>query len=105
MSSKTLVHVDKVERTSLPRSLRHYNEKQAIEQAIQIMHALRICTLSITYNEDGTWANQREAAQGIELITELVIDKLEIAGGFYKFPFETSGDNIPDLCDRIGTDE
>jgi hypothetical protein len=105
MSNKPLVQADKVKRESLPRSLRHYNEKQAVEQAIHIMHALRICTLSITYNEDGAWTNQREAAQGIELITELVIDKLEIAGGFYKFPFETSGDNVPDLCERIGIGE
>jgi hypothetical protein len=105
MSSKPLVQVDKVKRTSLPRSLRHHSEGEAIEQAIHIMHALRICTLSITYNEDGAWTNQREAAQGIELITELVIDKLEIAGGIYKFPFETSGDNMPDLCERTGIGE
>ena len=97
MSSKILCTEAEVALKSLPRCLRHCGKGDSIQEAIQIAKMLHILFMSL---EDDGWTDRKDGLKGLELVLELLLDKLEIAAGEYKFPFLAYGEDVPALVER-----
>ena len=88
---------DEVYAESLPRCLRHVRDTAPLEHALDIANVIHILYMSIASE---SWAGQAKALQGMEHITALLIDKIEIGMGRYKFPRPSWKDEAPDLAER-----
>lgn len=85
--------------SSLPWSLRHGGCKQdIIREARDIAVFLHDATMSEEY---GNTSNMGDAMNGLRLCYSLLIDKLDIAIGDYRFPAGTHDSSAPKLCERI----
>jgi hypothetical protein len=89
-----LVHADKVEDSSLPRSLRHASSGDSLREANELLVFMKDFTW-VKENDDFTF----EAWAGLRHVLDLVRDKIEIGAGLYKFPFAGDSDD-PALVER-----
>lgn len=91
-----------VDGASLPHSLYHRNESEALEDAVMILKFLKeanqLCCVADFHSErvSGDFYN------GMIHIHNLLLDKLEIAARCYKFPFYGLVGNYPALAEREG---
>lgn len=84
---------------SLPWSLRHCSPNDALNEA----HCLAVFLKGVTTSEDnGSNTATGDWKQGLYLCFNLLIDKLDIAAGEYKFPMLTHDSDAPKLCERKG---
>ena len=83
---------------SLPRCLRHYGENVPLEDAIRLTKMLDILFMSF---EGGDWTDGKEGLKGVSLVLDLLLDKLEIASGEYKFPLLDHGRDALVLVERV----
>ena len=94
-SRKVLVEQDKVYCPSLPRSLRHVSQHDALESARQL--AILLYEITFLSRKDGLC---EDAMDGLMNVQGLLLDKLETGMGAYKFPFLTWGDESSLLAER-----
>lgn len=82
---------------SLPRVFRHCGPADALDDAKAITHFL-------SHTVDAFSAYQSEVDiegyRGFSLVLDLLIDKLDIGSGSYKFPGFGWGDELPALAER-----
>lgn len=91
-------HPTKVQTESLPWSLRHgCGTTDIIRDARDIAAFLHDATLSEEY---GNTSNMGDTMNGLRLCYSLLIDKLDIAIGDYKFPTAGSSEDAA-LCERV----
>ena len=86
---------------SLPWSLRHCGTSDAIQEARDI--AAFLSETATTRRIDDTDPDDTALGdwkRGLELCFHLLIDKLDIASGAYKFPVLTHDRTAPHLCER-----
>lgn len=84
---------------SLPWSLRHSSPNVALNEA----HCLAVFLKGVTTSEDnGSNTAMGDWKQGLYLCFNLLIDKLDIATGDYKFPEISHDPDAPKLCERKG---
>jgi hypothetical protein len=83
--SNFLCNAEKVDMESLPLSLRHFSEFDALHDAKNLVAFLRQ-TADAEYCADSTTAYPSEAWEGMGLVLNLLQDKIAIASGEYKFP-------------------
>jgi hypothetical protein len=86
---RVLVNDEIVDMDSLPRSLRHIFEGEALREAIEIVDFLN----AFGSNGDRDWAFG--AWNGLCHVLDLLRDKIEIGAGLYKFPMGCVGDDHP----------
>lgn len=79
----------RVKANSLPRSLRHTFEDSAISDGRNLAHFLDDFLYLQAQATDTNLSE--EANEGLRLIVNLLIDKLDIASGVYRFPMSTCG--------------
>jgi len=80
---------------SLPRCLRHYQKSVPLEDAIRITKMLHI--IFMAFEDNDWWTEGEEGLKGVDLVLRLLLDKLEIASGEYRFPNQTIIDDAPSL--------
>ena len=97
MSGKILCTETEVAVKSLPRCLRHCGKGDSLEDSIKITKMLRILFMAL---EDPDWTDREAGLEGMELVLALLLDKLEIASGEYKFPILTHDLEAPALVER-----
>lgn len=86
---------------SLPWSLRHCNSDDAIDDAKNI--AAFLCETVTSEQHDGFRPSDTALGdwkRGLRLCFMLLIDKLDIAGDEYAFPFSSHERSAPRLCRR-----
>ena len=105
MSKTRTTPENKAHWQSLPRSLRHCTKEDALDEAINMTHLLRIFVMLASKEDFNQVYHTEEAQKGIECFTELLLDKLEIAGGYYEFPLTSRDDNAPILAKRENPNE
>jgi len=91
----------KARHESLPRCLRHAFSDSALKDAISIVKAINILSMAVNDND---WFDAKDAMRGVEHVTKLLLDKLEIAAGIYKFPMSGTS-NDPALAERVEDEE
>lgn len=86
---------------SLPWSLRHCGHHNALEDARALAAFLNEATTTERIDgmapDDTNLGNWREV---LGLCFRLLVDKLDIAAGIYKFPTLTHDNHAPRLCER-----
>ena len=90
-------HDEKAHPDSLPRSLCHSSQTEALEEARALALFLQLVARLPQKEEGGSDA----IVLGSDLCFDLLIDKIEIAMGVYRFPYSGSFD-APALCIREG---
>lgn len=89
----------KVYTGSLPLALRHICPADALEDA-------KALTSFLCYTVDASSAFQgvlgAEDCRGLSLVLDLLMDKINIGSGDYKFPTLGWGDDVPALAERRG---
>ena len=97
MSEIRLSHGDTAHPDSLPRCLCHSSQTEALEEARALAFFLQLVA-RLPQKEEG----MRDAiVLGSDLCFDLLLDKIEIAMGVYRFPYSGSFD-APALCIREG---
>ncbi len=97
MSEIRLSHDEKAHPDSLPHCLCHSSQSEALEEARALAFFLQLVA-RLTQKEEG----MRDAiVLGSDLCFDLLLDKIEIAMGVYRFPYSGSYD-APALCIREG---
>ena len=97
MSEIRLSHGDTAHPDSLPRCLCHSSQTEALEEARALAFFLQLAARLPQKEEGGSDA----IVLGSDLCFDLLIDKIEIAMGVYRFPYSGSFD-APALCIREG---
>ena len=95
--------IPKAQAKSLPLSLRHSGTWEALEDArklVSLLSEVAFLNLIVTENKDGWLFSNQLAAGGFDLLINLIMDKLDIASGCYRFPFVGSYDS-PNLAERV----
>ena len=81
---------------SLPRCLRHMSKEDALYDAGTLTRFLYDVASAASNYPD---VFEAQGWHGMELVLDLLQDKIAIASGEYKFPFFRSGDT-PNLAER-----
>ncbi len=97
MSEIRLSHGDTVHPDSLPRCLCHSSQTEALEEARALAFFLQYVARLAKADE----APSEVVKLGSDLCFDLLLDKIEIAMGLYRFPYSGSFD-APALCIREG---
>ena len=97
MSEIHLSHGDTAHPNSLPRCLCHSSQTEAHEEARALAFFLQLAT-RLPQKEEGV---SDAIVLGSDLCFDLLLDKIEIAMGVYRFPYSGSFD-APTLCIREG---
>ena len=97
MSEIRLSHDDTAHPDSLPRSLCHSSQTEALEEA----RALAFFLQYVARLPQGEEAPSEAVKLGSDLCFDLLLDKIEIAMGVYRFPYSGAFD-APALCIREG---
>ena len=97
MSEIRLSHGDTAHPDSLPRCLCHSSQTEALEEARALAFFLQYAARL----PQGEEAHSEAVKLGSDLCFDLLLDKLEIAMGLYRFPYSGSFD-APVLCIREG---
>ena len=97
MSEIRLSHGDTAHPDSLPRCLCHSSQTEALEEARALAFFLQYVARLPQGEEDPSEA----VNLGSDLCFDLLLDKIEIAMGVYRFPYSGSFD-APALCIREG---
>ena len=97
MSEIRLSHGEKAHPDSLPRCLCHSSQTEALEEA----RALAFFLQYVARLPQGEEAPSEAVKLGSDLCFDLLLDKIEIAMGVYRFPYSGSFD-APTLCIREG---
>ena len=97
MSEIRLSHGDTVHPDSLPRCLCHSSQTEALEEARALAFFLQYVARLAKADE----APSEVVKLGSDLCFDLLLDKIEIAMGVYRFPYSGSFD-APTLCIREG---
>ena len=97
MSEIRLSHGDTAHPDSLPRCLCHSSQTEALEEARALAFFLQYAARL----PQGEEAPSEAVKLGSDLCFDLLLDKLEIAMGLYRFPYSGSFD-APVLCIREG---
>ena len=92
-----LADVKKVLWTSIPRSLRHNGPNDALVEARSLVLFLQDVARLEHVNREG---DPIENHEGLMLVYDLILDKIEIGCGVYKFPYGGHGDDLPALTER-----
>lgn len=99
-STEDAVHImckdSQVDSDSLPHSLRHSNNYNAIEHARYLAKFLK----QVCWAAENNKFDDFTAWQGLELVLDLLQDKIDIGCGDYKFPTISYKNNAPCLVDR-----
>ena len=95
MSEIRLSHGETAHPDSLPRCLRHSSQTEALEEAQALAFFLQLVA-RLTQKEEGM---SDAIVLGSDLCFDLLIDKIEIAMGVYRFPYSGAFD-APVLCIR-----
>ena len=90
-------HDEKAHPDSLPRSLCHSSQTEALEEA----RALALFLQYVARLPQGEEDPSETVKLGSDLCFDLLLDKIEIAMGVYRFPYSGSFD-APALCIREG---
>ena len=96
---RVLCDAAEVQADSLPLSLRHYSPGDALEEAKAIAHFFSHAVEAFSDYESGVNA---EGYRGFTLVLDLLIDKLDIGRGSYKFPTVGWDDDLPALVEKEG---
>lgn len=89
---------------SLPHCLRHAGTWEALEDArklVSLLSEVAFLNLLVTENKDGWLFNNQLAAGGFDLLINLIMDKLDIASGHYRFPVVGWESDTPNLAERV----
>ncbi|ABM28078.1 hypothetical protein Dvul_1058 [Nitratidesulfovibrio vulgaris DP4] len=88
-------HVDSGSADYCPLSLRHVSATQALDDAIKIVAFLRdiVFRSSVAAEVDDSPMDQN-AIGGMQLVTDLLADKLYIASGRYHLPGSDVGNSL-----------
>ena len=97
MSEIRLSHSEKAHPDSLPRCLCHSSQTEALEEARALAFFLQLAA-RLPQKEEGV---SDAIVLGSDLCFDLLLDKIEIAMGVYRFPYSGSFD-APALCIREG---
>ena len=97
MSEIRLSHGEKAHPDSLPRCLCHSSQFEVLEEARALAFYLQYVARLPQREEDPSEA----VRLGSDLCFDLLLDKIEIAMGVYRFPYSGSFD-APALCIREG---
>ena len=97
MSEIRLSHGEKAHPDSLPRCLCHSSQFEVLEEARALAFYLQYVARLPQREEDPSEA----VKLGSDLCFDLLLDKIEIAMGVYRFPYSGSFD-APTLCIREG---
>ena len=97
MSEIRLSHSEKAHPDSLPRCLCHSSQTEALEEA----RALAFFLQYVARLPQGEEAPSEAVKLGSDLCFDLLLDKIEIAMGVYRFPYSGAFD-APALCIREG---
>lgn len=97
MSEIRLPYGEKAHPDSLPRCLCHSSQTEALEDARALAFFLQLVVRHPQKEERMSDA----IVLGSDLCFDLLIDKIEIAMGVYRFPYSGSFD-APTLCIREG---
>ena len=97
MSEIRLSHGEKAHPDSLPRCLCHSSQTEALEEARALAFFLQLAA-RLPQKEEGV---SDAIVLGSDLCFDLLLDKIEIAMGVYRFPYSGSFD-APTLCIREG---
>ena len=97
MSEIRLSHSEKAHPDSLPRCLCHSSQFEVLEEARALAFYLQYVARLPQREEDPSEA----VKLGSDLCFDLLLDKIEIAMGVYRFPYSGSFD-APTLCIREG---
>jgi hypothetical protein len=94
---RVLCDVDEVYAGSLPHSLRHTFEGDALQEAASLVIFLRHVAFSFEDKSEGLY---EQGASGLGIILDLILDKIEIGQGAYKFPRADISSDVPALVKR-----
>jgi len=97
MSEIRLSHGDTAHPDSLPRCLCHSSQTEALEEARALAFFLQYAARL----PQGEEAHSEAVKLGSDLCFDLLLDKIEIAMGVYRFPYSGAFD-APALCIREG---
>ena len=97
MSEIRLSHGDTAHPDSLPRCLCHSSQTEALEEARALAFFLQLAA-RLPQKEEGV---SDAIVLGSDLCFDLLLDKIEIAMGVYRFPYSGAFD-APALCIREG---
>ena len=97
MSEIRLPYGEKAHPDSLPRCLCHSSQTEALEEARALAFFLQLAA-KLSQKEEGM---SDTIVLGSDLCFDLLVDKIEIAMGVYRFPYSGSFD-APALCIREG---
>ena len=97
MSEIRFSHGEKAHPDSLPRCLCHSSQTEALEEARALAFFLQLAA-RLPQKEEGV---SDAIVLGSDLCFDLLLDKIEIAMGVYRFPYSGSFD-APALCIREG---
>jgi len=97
MSEIRFSHGEKAHPDSLPRCLCHSSQTEALEEARALAFFLQLAA-RLPQKEEGV---SDAIVLGSDLCFDLLLDKIEIAMGVYRFPYSGSFD-APTLCIREG---
>ena len=97
MSEIRLSHGDTAHPDSLPRCLCHSSQFEVLEEARALAFYLQYVARLPQREEEPSEA----VKLGSDLCFDLLLDKIEIAMGVYRFPYSGSFD-APTLCIREG---
>lgn len=97
MSEIRLPYDEKAHPDSLPRCLCHSSQTDALEEARALAFFLQLAA-KLPQKEEGM---SDTIVLGSDLCFDLLVDKIEIAMGVYRFPYSGSFD-APALCIREG---
>ena len=87
----------KVAVDSLPHSLRHMSQQDALHDAKLLTRFLYdVSTAASGYSE----VFEADGWGGMSLVLDLLRDKIDIASGEYSFPHFAHGEDVPSLVKR-----
>lgn len=94
---------------SLPFSLRHCARWEALKHAQQLTalldHVNFMQQIAAECSPGKTIQIDWPSLQGMELVINLLRDKLDIAAGAYRFPFGGLAADYPKLAERVNPDD
>ena len=96
------------EANSLPHCLRHADAREALEDArklISLLSEIAYLNLIAAENNSGGLCREHLTAGGFDLLVYLIMDKLDIASGHYRFPVVGWKSGTPNLADRVEMEE
>jgi hypothetical protein len=96
---RVLVNKNQVHADSLPWSLRHCTPGDALFDARQIACFLREFAFNLAINPD--YGDDQDAFMGMMYTCNLLLDKIEIGRGAYKFPTVGYGEDLSAMAERV----